>query len=148
MIDIFNPRFTSNRFTITERKTISKNTRTQNHGSAMSFHSTPLKISSPLSNAKRASCIASSYHLETQEKGKSIALCFERTRVGLARKSYIRSSNIFNHCTMSENGPERTRPFVLLTGTPGTGKTTTASLIAVRKHSRKESFGIEASPMI
>jgi adenylate kinase family enzyme len=33
---------------------------------------------------------------------------------------------------MSENGPERTRPFILVTGTPGTGKTTTASLIAVR----------------
>jgi hypothetical protein len=33
---------------------------------------------------------------------------------------------------MSENGPQRSRPFVLLTGTPGTGKTTTASLVAVR----------------
>jgi len=33
---------------------------------------------------------------------------------------------------MSENGPQRSRPFVLLTGTPGTGKTTTASLIAER----------------
>lgn len=33
---------------------------------------------------------------------------------------------------MSENGPQRTRPFVLLTGTPGTGKTTTASMIAER----------------
>jgi Cdc6-like AAA superfamily ATPase len=34
--------------------------------------------------------------------------------------------------TMSEDGPKRTRPFVLITGTPGTGKTSTASLIAVR----------------
>lgn len=33
---------------------------------------------------------------------------------------------------MSEDGPKRTRPFVLITGTPGTGKTITASLIAVR----------------
>lgn len=33
---------------------------------------------------------------------------------------------------MSENGPQRSRPSVLLTGTPGTGKTTTASLIAER----------------
>lgn len=33
---------------------------------------------------------------------------------------------------MSEDGPKRTRPFVLITGTPGTGKTSTASLIAVR----------------
>jgi signal recognition particle GTPase len=35
--------------------------------------------------------------------------------------------------TMSEDGPKRTRPFVLITGTPGTGKTSTASLIAVRE---------------
>lgn len=33
---------------------------------------------------------------------------------------------------MSENGPQRTRPYVLVTGTPGTGKTSTASLIADR----------------
>ncbi len=33
---------------------------------------------------------------------------------------------------MSENGPERSQPFVLLTGTPGTGKTTTASMVAER----------------
>lgn len=33
---------------------------------------------------------------------------------------------------MSENGPQRSHPFVLVTGTPGTGKTTTASLIAER----------------
>jgi len=39
---------------------------------------------------------------------------------------------------MSENGPQRTRPFVLLTGTPGTGKTSTASLIAVRKKQRND----------
>lgn len=44
------------------------------------------------------------------------------------------------HTSMSENGPQRSRPFVLLTGTPGTGKTTTASLIAVRKNGETISF--------
>lgn len=33
---------------------------------------------------------------------------------------------------MSQDGPKRTRPNILVTGTPGTGKTTTASLIAER----------------
>mmetsp|Transcript_4813 Transcript_4813/g.13916 ORF Transcript_4813/g.13916 Transcript_4813/m.13916 type:complete len:186 (+) Transcript_4813:156-713(+) len=42
---------------------------------------------------------------------------------------------------MSENGPERTRPFVLVTGTPGTGKTTTASLIAERTGMQHVSVG-------
>jgi len=34
---------------------------------------------------------------------------------------------------MSEDGPQRICPNVLVTGTPGTGKTTLATLIAVRK---------------
>ena len=34
---------------------------------------------------------------------------------------------------MSRDGPQRTRPNILVTGTPGTGKTTLASLIAVRR---------------
>jgi broad-specificity NMP kinase len=33
---------------------------------------------------------------------------------------------------MSEDGPKRKRPNVLITGTPGVGKTSTASLLAVR----------------
>ena len=33
---------------------------------------------------------------------------------------------------MSEDGPQRRRPNILVTGTPGTGKTGTASLLAVR----------------
>lgn len=33
---------------------------------------------------------------------------------------------------MSEDGPQRKRPNILITGTPGTGKTTTASLIGER----------------
>ena len=33
---------------------------------------------------------------------------------------------------MSENGPQRKRPNILITGTPGTGKTSTASTLAER----------------
>lgn len=33
---------------------------------------------------------------------------------------------------MSEDGPQRKRPNILITGTPGTGKTSTASLVAER----------------
>ena len=32
---------------------------------------------------------------------------------------------------MSEDGPQRRRPNILITGTPGVGKTSTASLLAV-----------------
>jgi broad-specificity NMP kinase len=34
---------------------------------------------------------------------------------------------------MSEDGPKKTRPNVLISGTPGVGKTSLASLIAVSK---------------
>lgn len=48
--------------------------------------------------------------------------------------------HFYVHLTMSENGSQRTKPNVLITGTPGVGKTTTASMIAVRDYFKNVEF--------